>query len=182
VLAAALVCGSVLLSACGTTAQPAASSGDDAGTTPTALSYTDEDLYRQTTPDLLEISDPLFDFAIQQLNKRDNFLPFGAALNDDGIALKAAWPGGEYTSSAEVLPLLHKGLRQTVTERTRAVAVCEWVKITPSGGSQTDAIKVLVEHRNGLTVALYLSMEKVEGQWQNGEPLSTFARPEIGAW
>lgn len=83
---------------------------------------------------------------------------FGAALARGGeVALHAASDGKEVTSSIDLLPILHEGLRSATTEHdASAVAVCEWVQITPEGGEQTDAVKVLVEHERGLTMAFYM--------------------------
>jgi hypothetical protein len=140
-------------------------------------------LYDEAKPDLQAVSGPLFEFAEQQVQKRGAFLPFGATLEPDGVALKAAATETEVASSDEVLPLLHEGLRSSLTSDTRAVAVCEWVKITPTGGDQTDAVKVLVEHANGLCVAFYRPMrKKLLGKWQVGDMLVVAADPEVGAW
>jgi hypothetical protein len=51
------------------------------------------------------------------------------------------------------------------------------------GRSQTDAIKVLVEHARGLAVAFYLPCHKrfLRG-WQFGELMALPAKPEVGAW
>lgn len=90
----------------------------------------------------------------------------------------------DIASSTEVLPILHDGLRAAAADSaTAAIAVCERVKITPEGGSQTDAIKVLVEHARGLAVAFYLPCHKrlLRG-WQFGEIMALPAKPEVGAW
>ena len=115
-------------------------------------------LYGELKGDLQALSSPLFGFAEQQVRKRGAFLPFGAALERNGeVTLHAASDGEEVTSSTEILPILHQGLRSAAAEHdSSAVAVCEWVKITPQGGEQTDAVKVLVEHERGLTIAFYV--------------------------
>ena len=60
-------------------------------------------------------------------------------------------------STTEILPILHEGLRSVVAEHdSQAVAVCEWVSITPEGGKPTEAVKVLLEHERGLTIAFYV--------------------------
>jgi hypothetical protein len=139
-------------------------------------------LYAESKQDLQLASEPLFEFAEQQVAKRGAFLPFAAMLDSAGkVSLHGAAGEHEMASPAEILPLLHDGLRSSLTSDTRAVAVCEWVKITPEGGSQTDAIKVLVEHANGLTVAFYLPMHRrLLGKWEPGDMLVIPAQPEIG--
>jgi len=142
-------------------------------------------LYRELKGDVQTVADPLFDFAEQQLRKRGAFLPFGASLNRRGaVDLQAAWTGEEVTNSAEILRAMHARLRAVGADPdTAAVAVCEWVKITPEGGSQTDAVKVVVEHIRGLAVALYLPCRKrLIGGWQFGDTFALRVQPEILAW
>ena len=140
-------------------------------------------LYDEAKGDLQAITDPLFEFGKDQVLKRGAFLPFGATLDGKGeIQLHGVAGENEITTGTEILPLLHEGLRQSRKEDTQAVAVCEWVKITPEKGRLTNAIKVLVEHTNGLAVAFYLPMrKKFLGGWQVGEIIVTPASPEVGA-
>jgi hypothetical protein len=139
------------------------------------------ELYETARADLHPISEPLFGFAEQQVLKRGIFLPFGAIMDVAGnVQLQAAAGEHELTNSVEILPLLHQGLRSSMREDTRAVAVCEWVKITPPGSRQTDAIKVLVEHSNGLAIAFYLPMrKKLLGSWEYGDLITMPAQHEV---
>jgi hypothetical protein len=67
-------------------------------------------------------------------------------------------------SPVEILLRLHLALRTGAIEHElSAVAVCEDVSITPAEGKQTKAVKVLIEHRRGLTVALYLPWKRKMG-------------------
>lgn len=138
--------------------------------------------YAEAKDDLQAISEPLFGFAEQQVQEQGAFLPFGAMLDRAGqVVLQAAATDDELPDVAGVLSLLHEGLRATAQHRPRAVAVCEWVKIALEGQARTDAVKVLVEHANGLVVALYLPMRKrLLGKWRCGEMLSVAAEPEVG--
>jgi hypothetical protein len=65
----------------------------------------------------------------------------------------------------------------------RAVAVCEDVRITVAGKSQTPAVKVLLEHRRGLCVALYMPFRKrmVLG-YRFDEIFVQAAKPEVAPW
>ena len=142
-------------------------------------------LYAEIKPDLERISSPLFEFGEQQVRKRGAFLPFGASLTRSGeIGLKAASTGEEVESGVEVLPILHEGLRASVAQGgVSAVAVCEWVKITPEGGKQTDAMKVLVEHERGLTIAFYVPCHKrMFGGWVFEGMFALPAEPEVRPW
>ncbi len=140
-------------------------------------------LYADAKSDCQTLVDFLLGFAVQQVNERGSFLPFAAALDTSGeVQAHAAHPGPDPRTSAEVLPLLHEALRPLLASGMRAVAVCEWVRITPVGGHQTDAAKVLVEHSNGLSVAFYLPMTKrLFGKWKTGELVVQPVQPEIGA-
>jgi len=64
----------------------------------------------------------------------------------------------EMTNSVEILPLLQDGLRSKAAfVDTLAVGLSENVYI---GDDQQPAIKVLIEHRNGGCVAVYLPFKK----------------------
>ena len=87
-------------------------------------------------------------------------------------------------SAIEILPRLHLALRTEAGEQElSAVAVCEDGSTTPPGGTQTKAVKVLIEHRRGLTVALYLPWQrKMWGEHIFGEVMAVPAKPEVHAW
>jgi len=138
-------------------------------------------LYEEAKTGLQAVSEPLFELGEKLVRKHGAFLPFGAILSRDGtVGMHGAAGESERANDAEILPLLHDGLRSALNEDTVVLAVCEWVKITPPAGKQTDAIKVLAEHSNGLTVAFYLPMTKrLLGGWQAGEVAVTPATPEV---
>jgi hypothetical protein len=141
-----------------------------------------DELYGELKEDLQALSSPLFGFAEHQVRKRGAFLPFGAALARSGeVTLHAASDGKEVASSTEILPILHEGLRSAAAANdSAAVAVCEWVKITPEGGEQTDAVKVLVEHERGLTIAFYVPCRRrVLFGWRFDAMFVKPAEPEV---
>jgi hypothetical protein len=149
---------------------------------------TDRDaLYAEFKPDLESLATPLFDFSELCLKERGNFLPHAAILAEDGkVKLVAAAPdaGNDRADSTEVLPVLHQLLRRQAAESPlRAIGVAENVAITPEGQTTTQAIKALVEHRRGLTVALYLPFrKKLFKGYVFGSMFSISALPEINAW
>ena len=118
-------------------------------------------LYREVQDDLNRVVGPLFEFGESQVRKRGAFLPFGATLNvSSEIGMEAAGAGEEYSSAIEILPILQEGLRaRAKADQLSAVAVCEWVKINRDG-KRTDAMKVLVEHQRGITVAFYVPCKR----------------------
>lgn len=87
-------------------------------------------------------------------------------------------------SPAEILPRLHDALRADARDHDlAAVAVCEDVTITPTGQKPTKAVKVLVEHRRGLTIALYLPWKrKLLSGHVFGQVMALAAKPEVQPW
>ena len=141
-------------------------------------------LYDELRPDIAALALPLFEVSQRFLKARSNFLPHGAVLTEDGnVNLVMAGPENDLTNSTEVLPLLHSSLRRSAQMGVKALAVAENVTITLQGENQTDAIKVLVEHKRGLVVALYLPFKKrlLFGH-QFGESFTVAATGEVNAW
>jgi hypothetical protein len=148
---------------------------------------TPDSLYAELKPDMSTIAGQLFDLSEKFLQKNGNFLPHAAVLTDDGeVLIVAAAPNSDndLTNSTEVLPLLHDGLRLQAKERNlRAIGVAENVTVAQNGQPSTAAIKVLFEHRRGLTVALYLPFEKkLFRGYAMGSTFSAIATPEVNAW
>jgi hypothetical protein len=148
---------------------------------------TTEELYAELKDDVAAVANPLFELSEQLLLENGNFLPHGFVLSDEGKdAMVGAIEdnGSGMSTSTATLTILHEGLRkQVATGRARAVGVAESVAVTPEGGSATKAIKVLVEHREGLCVALYLPFKKrLFGGYQMGTAFTVPAEPEVKAW
>jgi len=148
---------------------------------------TNDELYAELKPDIEAVVGPLFEISMECLRKLGNFLPHGAVLTEEGeVQLVGAAPNTErdLVNSTEVLPVLHDGLRQKARSTPlRAVAVAENVTITPQGKPSTQAVKVLFEHKRGLTTALYLPFNKrfLRG-YSFGATFSVRASPEVNAW
>jgi hypothetical protein len=142
-------------------------------------------LYKELQADFDLLAGPLFEFAELHVRKRDVFLPFGAILKPTGeITIEYATSGEEMESCLEVLPILQEGLRAIVKQGDiTALAICEWVKIRLDESEQTDAIKVLVEHVKGLTVAFYVPCHKtLFGGWVFEEMFARQCEAEVAAW
>lgn len=144
-----------------------------------------EILYAELKPSITSVATALFELSEKFLRANGNFVPHAAVLTESGaIRLVAADPGHERTNSTEVLPLLHAGLRvQAAQPDVNAIGVAENVTITLEGQSPTKAVKVLFEHRRGLTVALYLPFEKtfLKG-YTFGTTFSLAATSEVNGW
>jgi len=146
-----------------------------------------DDLFAELKPDIEALAEPLFGASEMFVRKRGEFLPHGAVLGvDRSVRLVMAAPDDldAKVSAIEILPRLHLALRTEAGEHELwAVAVCEDVSITPAGGKQTKAVKVLIEHRRGLTVALYLPWKrKMFGDHVFGEVTALPAKPEVHPW
>jgi hypothetical protein len=148
---------------------------------------TDNNLYTELKPDIEHVSGPLFEASETFLRKFGNFLPHAAILTEEGLVeLIGAAPDrpDDLTNSTEVLTVLHSGLRKLAGERPlKAVGVAENVTVTLEGQGPTKAIKVLFEHKRGLTIALYLPFEKklLKG-YVFGNMFTIKAIPEVNAW
>lgn len=146
-----------------------------------------DELFAELKPEIEALAQPLFGASETFVRNRGAFLPHGAVLEADGevrLVMAAAGDLDALHAPAEVLPLLHKALRDEAEGHDlAAVAVCEDVTITPAGQEPTRAVKVLVEHRRGLTVALYLPWKrKPFGDCDFGEIVARVARPEVQPW
>lgn len=151
------------------------------------MKQSQDSLYAALKDDVAAVADPLFSLSEQLIIKYGNFLPHGLVVHDEGksAAVGAIEDNGTgQCTSTQTLPLLHDGLRQQVRSRAaRAIGVAENVTITPAGGTQTAAIKVLLEHREGLCVALYLPFKKkFLGGYTFGDVFTVAAQPEVKPW
>lgn len=148
---------------------------------------TSDELYAELEPDLAAVAKPLLELSMELLRRTGNFLPHGAVLTERGeVQLVGAVPdtGRDLVSSTEVLPVLHAGLRdQARSSPLRAMGVAENVTVTPAGKPSTQAVKVLLEHRRGLTIALYRPFRRrfLRG-YAFGATFSVRAAPEVDAW
>jgi len=148
-----------------------------------------DELFTELKPDIEALAGPLFSASETFVRKRGQFLPHGAVLDATGtVRLVMAGPEGDLdgtVSATEILPRLHDALRADAAEHElSAIAVCEDVTITPAGQMATKAVKVLVEHRRGLTVALYLPWQRRRfgGSCTFGEVMAAAAGPEVQPW
>lgn len=95
-------------------------------------------------------------FAEQMLDEHGEFFPYAVALDESGDArMVAADPGGgEQPASLDVLATLIGGLRAE-RDGLRAVALVSDVRL-----SDSDAVRVELEHREGQAMAVFLPYKK----------------------
>lgn len=144
------------------------------------------DLYAELKADVVAIADPLFEHSQKQLRARDGFLPHAAVLGAEGkVVLMGAMTGSRdgQANAAHILPMLLNGVRQVSREKVlTAIGIAENVSLT-RGESPMQAIKVLLEHERGLTVAMFLPFQKADdGEYHFGEAFVTPAPPTLNLW
>ena len=144
------------------------------------------DLYAELKNDVVAIADPLFEHSQKGLQARDDFLPHAAVLGADGkVVLMGAMTGSKdgQAKSSHIMPMLLDGVRQVAREKVLvAVGLAENVSLT-RGETPMQAIKVLLEHERGLTVAMFLPFHKADtGDYYFGEAFVTPAPPELKLW
>lgn len=148
---------------------------------------TDADaLYSELKPQIEAVATPLIDFSERCLQARGEFMPHAAVLTAEGhVELFMAQHGGpEQLLAADRLLVLHEGLRLLAKDKAlAALAVAESVTISFPGEPSTLAIKVLFEHRRGLTVSLYVPYETNADKELVFSPMfSVLAAPEVNAF
>lgn len=142
-----------------------------------------QELYALHKEKMNVMVEALVDLSLRFLGSSGNFLPHGATLSPDGELklVAAAPPGGDMTTSEDVLALLHNGLRDLVrNSEASAVATAENVRVSQDGGVSVDAIKVLFENPEGLCVAFYTPFrKKMFGGYKTDPTFANEAPPEI---
>jgi hypothetical protein len=107
--------------------------------------------------DLDGLLSTLLPFAQQQLNKHGAFLPFGAVVDRDGtVRLTAAHVDGEQSAALDVLDSLHEGAHS----QRASIRAAAFVADVTVPGKPGDAIRVDVEHAEGVAIAVLLPYNK----------------------
>lgn len=144
------------------------------------------DLYAELKADVVAIADPLFEHSQKRLQAKDDFLPHAAVLCTEGkVVLMGAMTGSRdgQANSAHILPMLLNGVRQVSREKVLvAIGIAENVSLT-RGDMPMQAIKVLLEHERGLTIAMFLPFHRADsGEYYFGEAFVTPAQPTLHLW
>ena len=111
-------------------------------------------------------------FADQMLREHGEFFPFGGALNESGeIESIAAVDGSERPPSSELLARLRGALAQAARSGNyRATAAVYDVRVgRPPDGKLSEAVAVELDHRDDLSVVLFVPYQRVDGQVEFGE-------------
>lgn len=148
---------------------------------------TPQQIYASVRPQLHALATSLLERSEKLLRERGDFLPHAAVLSAEGrVALVGAMcntPDG-FANAGHILPMLHQGLRAMAWERAlSAIGIAEDFVLTLPDGEQTQAIKVLIEHREGVALAIYQPFRRgYVGDLQFGKSRLEFVDPEIRAW
>jgi hypothetical protein len=147
---------------------------------------TQAEIYAAVKGDLGALARPLFEKSEKLLRESGDFLPHAAVLTPEGrVSLLGAMCNTKdgFANSWHILPLVHDGLRSMAAERDiTAVGVAERVDAIPGAGA-TRAVKVLLEHRRGLTIAFFMPILRDEaGLLAFGKTITLFAESEVDAW
>lgn len=147
---------------------------------------TQAEIYAAVRGDLGALARPLFEKSEQLLRERGDFLPHAAVLTPEGrVSLLGAMCNTKdgFANSWHILPLVHDGLRSMAAEREiAAVGVAERVDAIPGAGAM-HAVKVLLEHQRGLSIAFYMPIVRDEmDRVAFGRMITLFTESEVNAW
>jgi len=114
---------------------------------------------QQAQDELDDLMNRAFPFAQQMLANHGEFFPYAVGLGQSGeLRMFAADAGSdEHPPSTEVLQELVDGLRSE-RDALRAVAVASDVRV-----SDSDAIRVELEHRDGIAIEVMLRYRSLKG-------------------
>lgn len=115
----------------------------------------------------------LLPFARQMLLQRGEFYPYGGLLREDGtvVHVGAENPLTDHPSSADLIESLRAQLRDRVKRReAKAAAIVFDARVTPPGtGHQSEAIEVLVQHRDSYCAEVFFPYRLKEGHLTFGQ-------------
>jgi hypothetical protein len=147
-----------------------------------------DSLYSELKPDVQTLVESLIDATMVFIKNQGQYLPVGKIHNNEKkiemvAAMDSSWDKRD-VSTTEVLPVLHEAIKNAISSGNGiATGVVEDVTITLEGQKPTKAIKVLFEHKRGLTISVYLPYHKnLFGSIKTGEMFIKAAKPEVCAW
>ncbi len=131
----------------------------------------------QAQEDLDGLLNSALPFAQQMLKEQGGFFPYAVALNESGRQeMIGADPGqGDRPASQDVRAMLIESLRG-LRASLRASAVVSDVR-----SSDTDAVRVELEHRDGHATAVFLpyTKQRLRRGVEYGEVVAGLASPQI---
>lgn len=109
--------------------------------------------------DLNKLFKSALSFAETMLAKKDEFIPFGVSMDNEGeVTLVSGDVGSEHPASKDVIKLLQSSFQKSACEGAiRAAGVCVDVRVVPPGQERkTDAICVRLAHTSGESVEVFV--------------------------
>src|ERR1700733_16130737 len=106
--------------------------------------------------DLDGLLNTLIPLAQQQLDKHGAFLPFGADVDRNGMVRLTAAQGARGQPAEVVLGILHEGARS----QRASIRAAAFVADVALPGKPGDAIRVSLEHAEGVAIAVLLPYSK----------------------
>ena len=154
-----------------------------------AMPHTPASDFVPTNPDTFKdcyrLLEAVMPFAKQTLTRHHEFYPFGATLDSSGQgALTAASTGDEHPDSRTLIDYLRKGYQDGAKSgRLRATAlVSDIATVRPGATEKTDAIAVMLDHRDGYSVIFIFPYSfSPDGELQIGEMVSRDGANDIFA-
>jgi hypothetical protein len=126
-----------------------------------------DQLSRAAQDDLDGLLDAVLPFGQTMLAKHGEFFPYGATVTvNGGIQMLAAAGEGERPASNQLLHTLYSAARSTSTA-TRAAAFVSDVRL--GGPASGDAIRVELEHREGVSLVVLLPYRRNRGEVEYGD-------------
>lgn len=113
-------------------------------------------------------------FAEQMLTENGEFYPFGAAMAPDGeLSAVSAYDGQEHPRAEEVIEFLKEALQDGARGgRYIATALAYDARISLPSGGASDAVTVLLDHRDDLSLIVQFPYRREDGAVSFDPPIS----------
>lgn len=139
-----------------------------------------DELFEEIKPDIDELARLLINTAAELIRKSGTFAPLGAVLSPMGQARLIT-----AVSAGAAVTLVHEALRNAGRAgNVRAVAVCQSTRIVlPDDTEVKESIRVLVEHKRGLCLELFVPYRRRLFGGYKFEPMHLrLAQAEVCLW
>ncbi len=121
-------------------------------------------------------------FAERMLQRYGEFFPFGGAMRPDGeLVHVAGYDGTEQPPSAEIIHLIKEGFVQAAQkDECKATALVYDAKITlPDSNQKSDAIAIVLNHRDSYSVVVFFPYAIKEGELTIGTAFAQQGEADI---
>ena len=120
--------------------------------------------------------DQCLGFAIQMLEKRGGFIPFGASIDSSGQPrFNATYDGNEHPAPTDEIELLYDGFAKNAPE-LRATAVCSDVSMSDG---HDGGVRVEIEHRDINPITCFLPYWRKRKKFTFDEVFAVRGEPRV---